>query len=420
MFIQNRKNQTICVLIETSQKQKGLVFIAHGLSGSKDEIHIKLFGESFKEKGFSVVWFDCTNTLGESDGNFENATTTNYYEDLEDVINWAKDQKWYQEPFWLCGHSLGGLNISKYAKENPNKVKGIIPASPTISANVIKRKSEHLVKKIDGVSWRFMPGLKPNEIVKLRWDNFINDLERYNLDDYLSKLKMPLLIMIGERENYYLPPLKEICEKYNINLKIIKNAQHVYTGDEQFKEIKGFIYEFIDKSQFLGNHPEEVIDRVDDNDNVIGQMTRAEKENSSYNFRISLILVSNSKGKLLLGKRPMHRVHSPGKWAVFGGHVNAGESYEAAAIRELEEELGFKGDVKLLGKFDRFNSKGSKVFDSIFHIEKDDGFIPDKREIEELKFFSKTDVDRLIKEKSELFAGPFIDGWKFLKKNNLI
>jgi hypothetical protein len=36
------------------------------------------------------VLFDTTHSFGESGGNYEDATTTQYYQDLEDVISWAK------------------------------------------------------------------------------------------------------------------------------------------------------------------------------------------------------------------------------------------------------------------------------------------------------------------------------------------
>lgn len=90
IFIKNRKKQNVSVVVETLKKQQGLVFVMHGLGGFKEQDHIKTFADAFKEEGFTVVRFDTTNTFGESDGNYEDATTTNYYEDLEDVISWAK------------------------------------------------------------------------------------------------------------------------------------------------------------------------------------------------------------------------------------------------------------------------------------------------------------------------------------------
>jgi len=48
----------------------------------------------------------------------EDASITSYYEDLEDVISWAQSQEWYQEPFALAGHSLGGICTALYAEHH--------------------------------------------------------------------------------------------------------------------------------------------------------------------------------------------------------------------------------------------------------------------------------------------------------------
>ena len=45
-------------------------------------------------------------------------------------------------------------------------------------------------------------------------------------------------------------------------------------------------------------------------------------------------------GQVLLGRRAEHRDWLPGAWDVVGGHIEPGESPEAAIARELFEELG--------------------------------------------------------------------------------
>ncbi|UTH75729.1 NUDIX domain-containing protein [Chromobacterium sp. IIBBL 290-4] len=44
-------------------------------------------------------------------------------------------------------------------------------------------------------------------------------------------------------------------------------------------------------------------------------------------------------GQVLLGLRAPDRAFYPGVWDVFGGHLESGESAEAALMRELREEL---------------------------------------------------------------------------------
>jgi len=56
------------------------------------------------------------------------------------------------------------------------------------------------------------------------------------------------------------------------------------------------------------------------------------------------VLVVNAAGELLLQKRSARKDIQPGKWDTsVGGHLEPGESYFAAALREMREELGLSG-----------------------------------------------------------------------------
>jgi alpha/beta superfamily hydrolase len=94
-FIKNRKDQDISIIIEKAKNPKGLIFVMHGLGGFKEQAHVETFSKAFRDNDYTVVRFDTTNTFGESDGNYADASITNYYEDLEDVIEWSKNQDFY-------------------------------------------------------------------------------------------------------------------------------------------------------------------------------------------------------------------------------------------------------------------------------------------------------------------------------------
>lgn len=49
------------------------------------------------------------------------------------------------------------------------------------------------------------------------------------------------------------------------------------------------------------------------------------------------IIVLRADGKILIGKR--QGAHAP-YWSIPGGHLELGETFESAAIREIEEETG--------------------------------------------------------------------------------
>jgi len=89
---------------------------------------------------------------------------------------------------------------------------------------------------------------------------------------------------------------------------------------------------------------DELLDMVDSNDNVIGSQWRSEvyKEKRS-NFRGIDGFIRNSKNQLWIPTRSANKKLFPLCLdASVGGHVQAGEPYEQAFIRELEEELNIK------------------------------------------------------------------------------
>jgi 8-oxo-dGTP pyrophosphatase MutT (NUDIX family) len=45
------------------------------------------------------------------------------------------------------------------------------------------------------------------------------------------------------------------------------------------------------------------------------------------------------RSKILLGLRAGHKKLAPNTWDIFGGHIEAGETWEDTLVRELQEEL---------------------------------------------------------------------------------
>lgn len=90
---------------------------------------------------------------------------------------------------------------------------------------------------------------------------------------------------------------------------------------------------------------EEILDVVDANDVVIGQVARGElyeqlDEVSGY-VRAANLLIINNKGQIWIPKRAMtQRIKPGGLDFSAGGHVSTGEDYAQAICREAAEEIG--------------------------------------------------------------------------------
>lgn len=102
--------------------------------------------------------------------------------------------------------------------------------------------------------------------------------------------------------------------------------------------------ECLDKNKMNADLEDELLEVIDEQGRVIGIRSRAEIHNDpSLAHRAVHVFVMNKQGDLFFQKRSRTKRIQPGKWDTsVGGHVNPGESYEAAAAREFEEELGVK------------------------------------------------------------------------------
>lgn len=90
---------------------------------------------------------------------------------------------------------------------------------------------------------------------------------------------------------------------------------------------------------------------VDDEDRVVGAATIARCLSESLLHRAVAVLVKRKSGAIVLQQRSRSDSWHPGLWTVScTGHVRRGESYQKAAIRELNEELGLNSKVEELKK----------------------------------------------------------------------
>ena len=78
---------------------------------------------------------------------------------------------------------------------------------------------------------------------------------------------------------------------------------------------------------------DEILDIVDEHDEVVGQAPRGVPG-----------LDEDGAGRLFVHRRTATKLVFPSHYDMFvGGVVGAGESYDEAALREAEEELGVSG-----------------------------------------------------------------------------
>ena len=169
----------------------------------------------------------------------------------------------------------------------------------------------------------------------------------------------------------------------------------------------------------IPHDPEEIIALVDETDRIVGETTRKEAHEKGLLHREAYVYILNSKKHVLMQKRKDHHLwdHSA------AGHFPKNQNYEEAALREAEEELGIKLDKIELKEIAYEKLKVVRKdwgmvnyrFFKIYLVRKDiplDKYKPDRDEVEEVKYFSKKDLEEVFRKKEEII----IDTTKYILK----
>lgn len=142
---------------------------------------------------------------------------------------------------------------------------------------------------------------------------------------------------------------------------------------------------------------DELVDIVDDDDNVINTVTRAEMRARRLQHRSVGIAVISADGRLLIHLRSEAKDLWPGWWDIAaGGVVAAGETYEDAARRELAEELGIADvEVEFLGA-GHYVDKDLAAFSRGYRVVHDGPFTFDDGEVVEARWVTFAELDAML------------------------
>ncbi len=146
---------------------------------------------------------------------------------------------------------------------------------------------------------------------------------------------------------------------------------------------------------------------VDKEDQVMGKETREKCHNTQLIHRSVYVFLNNSKKGIFIQKRSMMKDLYPGYYtASASGHVNYGETYDHAALRELEEELGIKAHLRKIGKFKCFSEIDNEI-STVYLCNYDGDITINEAEISQGLFLSLNQIDEDIKHGKKKFPLGF-------------
>ncbi|OCR26549.1 NUDIX hydrolase [Pseudomonas syringae] len=144
----------------------------------------------------------------------------------------------------------------------------------------------------------------------------------------------------------------------------------------------------------------EQIAWVDERDNLLGSIQRAELRERGLIGRGTYILVFNSAGDLCVHQRTLSKAIYPGYWDVAaGGMVQADESYAESAARELAEELGVSGVTLRAHEQFFFDQPGNRLWCAVFSAIWDGPLTLQPEEVLQARFIPVAEVLRETAQK---------------------
>ena len=154
---------------------------------------------------------------------------------------------------------------------------------------------------------------------------------------------------------------------------------------------------------------EELMDELNEKGRVIGKITLDEAHKTGAWHRVIHVYLINDKKEILLQLRSKNMFRHPNEWDIScGGHVAAGEKTNAAAQREVKEELGIelkKSDFRFFFTVRKITDDGdyhNRELVDVFVVKTKsyiDDFIIQKEEVAEIKYVPIKDFCAMVSNK---------------------
>jgi pimeloyl-ACP methyl ester carboxylesterase len=243
--IPSTKGNLATAIHYSKNKTDKLAILCPGYLDSKDYKGLVGLAETLEEQGYTVVRFDPTG-IWESEGDISDYTTSQYLEDIKNVLDHMLSQADYRQ-ILLGGHSRGGQISILYAARDSriSIVLGIMPSSGPIQGP----HREEWERAGVSISQRDLPNDKDKTREFRVPFNHVLDRDQYDAVCDVKKIKVPIIFIAGEWDN--LVPsdkVKKIFDSANEPKKflIIPKIGHDYRyNDSEVKTVNKKILELL-------------------------------------------------------------------------------------------------------------------------------------------------------------------------------
>jgi isopentenyldiphosphate isomerase len=153
---------------------------------------------------------------------------------------------------------------------------------------------------------------------------------------------------------------------------------------------------------------------VDEQDNLIGYFSYDEAIEKKMIRRASVVLIFDEMGRILVQKRSTHISNPLLLDKSTAGHVDEGETYHDAAIREMHEELGLQNfEITLVLESCRMENFFYTLYKTT--IPSDTVINFDPHEVDSIEWMTIQELEQKMLHSPELFRTSFTKLWAMLR-----
>ena len=242
----------IDVFYKETNQPKPIIIFCHGYKGFKDWGAWNLMAAVFANAGFFFIKFNFSHNGGTVEQPidfpdleaFGNNNYTKELDDLASVINWISTHSDFKnevklDDISLIGHSRGGGIVLLKANEDA-RIKKVITLAGVCDfekrtatiGDLQQWENEGVKYVLNGRTKQNMPHYYQF------YEDFMLNKERLDIKKATENLKIPQLIIHGNKDTSVLIDEAENLKKWNSEseFKIIDNANHVFNTSHPWKE----------------------------------------------------------------------------------------------------------------------------------------------------------------------------------------
>ncbi|QTA81131.1 Serine aminopeptidase, S33-type [Desulfonema limicola] len=204
------------------------LILGHCFTCSRHTSILKDICKNIAAQGFSSLRFDFSGN-GQSEGDFSQSSYTKHIKEMKQAVSFLRDLG--IKRFCLGGHSMGAAIAVLTALQTEN-ITGVCTLAGRLGSSDLS--SVFTKEQLSQIQETGIMSFKSRGRSLSLSQEFFYDMQQYNLPGALKSLKIPLMVVHGDKDE--IIPVQHAFQarelKHDLKLEIIPDADHMFMNQK--------------------------------------------------------------------------------------------------------------------------------------------------------------------------------------------